>query len=102
MTTPHDARPVARLSLDHDGLGVYEDEKGDYVLFEDYDALRSEVERLRADCAAYAGIAVKLAAAEARIRAARKLTSNRFSVSATDIRAVLNDQVNALGDEGNG
>lgn len=48
MTAPNDAaRPVARLSLDQDGLGVYEDEHGDYVLFTDYDKLREEVERLR-------------------------------------------------------
>ncbi|QQP96465.1 hypothetical protein [Lysobacter enzymogenes] len=60
MTTPHDARPVARYHLftgeRTDDYGcecrhgfVEESPSGDFVLFTDYDALRSEVERLRED-----------------------------------------------------
>lgn len=47
MTAHDEARPVVRFSLDQDGLGVYEDPTGDYVLFEDYFKLLVEAEGLR-------------------------------------------------------
>ncbi|MEI2429164.1 hypothetical protein RDV84_23270 [Lysobacter yananisis] len=114
MTAHDKARPVVRFSLDQDGLGVYEDPTGDYVLFEDYEALevlRAGVERLRAKADEHRdgrlAALEQAAAAEARVSRVEELAasltySGKWAnadnedqtkhVCAELIRAALNDQ----------